>query len=270
MFDGVDGTTGFLMFEARGRFRFGTVDDSGQKTLGSPYGPYAGWTPGAGASGPDGGTRVLWNNDDGSAALWPTRPEGVQGSFLYPARPGWAARDVAAGADGSTHLLWVAADGAISLWTVDGSGVPGKTFDYGPYSGWSAVAIADGTDGRTRVLWTKTDGTAGLSFFDSSGMLDSHRYGPGDGWSSVDLAVGGDNRTRILRAHEDGRIALWTIDAYGQPGATGPLYPPPRGVPGGAHLAGPDGLTRLLWRDPNGLAIVWLLSAEVSIRARFR
>ena len=269
VFDAVDGATGFLMIGAGRTFRLGTVDGSGRQSLGSAHGPYPDWTPGAADSSPDGGTRVLWNSDAGSAALWLTRPEGVQASFLYPARPGWAARDLAAGADGSTHLLWAADDGAISLWTVDRSGVPTRTFDHGPYSGWSPVAIANGTDGRTRLLWTKIDGTAGLSFFDSTGMLDSHRYEPGDGWKAVDLAVDNGNQTRILRAHEDGAIALWTIDADGQPVSYGTLYPPPPGFQAARVSTGSDGMTRLLWRDPNGLAIVWLLSADGLYQSSF-
>ena len=262
VFEGAGGTTGFLILEAFGRFRLGAVDGSGGKVLGPVHGPYAGWTPQAGASGADGAVRVLWNNDDGSAALWLTRPEGVQASFLYPAVAGWAARDVAAGAGGSTRLLWTASGGAVSLWTVNGAGVRTSHFEYGPYAGWSAAAIAEGPDGRTRILWNKTDGTAGLSFFDSSGMLDSHRYGPAQGWAFVDLAVDQDNRTRILRSHEDGRIAVWTIDRVGEPVSFGTLYPPPTGFRARRISTGSDGLTRLLWSDPDGLAIIWLLSAD--------
>ena len=266
VFDGDGGSTGFLMLEAFGRFRLGEVDPSGGKVLGSPYGPYAGWTPGAGARGSDGSTRILWNHDDGAAALWLTRPEGVQAAFLYPAVAGWTARDVAAGADGSTRVLWTGSGGAISLWTVNGAGVRTGHFEYGPYAGWSAVAIAEGPEGRTRILWNKTDGTTGLSFFDSSGLLDSHRYAPGDGGFSVDLAVGADGRTRILRAGEDGQVAVWTIDAEGEPVSYGTLYPPPAGFLAARLSAGSDGLTRLLWRNPNGLAILWLLSADGEYR----
>ncbi|HEV8118047.1 MAG TPA: hypothetical protein VGQ32_05955, partial [Thermoanaerobaculia bacterium] len=108
------GETGFLLVEAFGRFRSGTVNGSGGKQLGPEYGPYARWTPVAGARGQDGMTRVLWNHEDGSAALWLTRPEGVAAAFSFPAISGWRARDVAGGADGSTRLLWTAADGAVS------------------------------------------------------------------------------------------------------------------------------------------------------------
>ena len=269
VFEGDGATTGFLMLEAFGRLRLGKADGSGGKILGSPYGPYAGWTPVAGARGSDGATRILWNRDDGSAALWLTRVEGVQAAFLYPAVAGWTARDVAAGADGSTRLLLTATGGAVSLWTVNGAGVRTSLFEYGPYAGWSAVALAEGPDGRTRILWSKIDGTAGLSFFDSSGTLDPHRYGASDGWSSVDLAVDDDNQTRILRAHEDGRIALWMVDADGQPASYGTLYPPPPGFQAARITTGSDGLTRLLWRDPDGQAIVWLLTADGQYQGSF-
>src|SRR5262249_15324536 len=85
VFDGGGGATGFLLFEAFGRFRLGTVDSSGGKVLGPEYGPYAGWSPSAASAGADGVTRILWNNDDGSAALWLTLAGGVQAAFLFPA-----------------------------------------------------------------------------------------------------------------------------------------------------------------------------------------
>jgi photosystem II stability/assembly factor-like uncharacterized protein len=269
VFEGDGATTGFLMFEAFGRFRLGTADGSGGKVLGSPHGPYTGWTPAAGSRGSDGATRVLWNSDDGSAALWLTRSGEVEAAFLYPAVAGWTARDVAAGADGSTRLLWTAGGGAISVWTVNSAGVRTGHFEYGPYSGWSAAAIADGPDGRTRILWNKIDGTIGLSFLDSLGRLDSSRYGPDAGWSSVDLAVGGDNHTRILRSHEDGRIAVWRIDEAGTPVSFGTIYAAPPGFVAARLSAGSDGLTRVLWRDPNGLAIVWLLTADGRYQSSF-
>ncbi len=269
VFEGDGGTTGFLLFEAFGRFRLGTADGSGGKVLGSPYGPYVGWTPGAGARGSDGATRILWNNEDGTAALWLTRSGGVQAAFLYPAVAGWTARDVTAGADGSTRLLWTAAGGAISLWTVNSAGVRTSHFEYGPYSGWSAAAIAEGPDERTRILWNKIDGTTGLSFFDFLGTLDSSRYGPDAGWTSVDLAVDGDNHTRILKSHEDGRIAVWRIDEAGTPVSFGTIYPAPPGFKAARLSAGSDGLTRVLWRDPNGLAIIWLLSADGRYQSSF-
>jgi hypothetical protein len=262
------GETGFLLVEAFGRFRSGTVNGSGGKQLGPEYGPYARWTPVAGARGQDGMTRVLWNHEDGSAALWLTRPEGVAAAFSFPAISGWRARDVAGGADGSTRLLWTAADGAVSLWTVDSTGAR-TGLEFGPFPGWAAAAIAEGPDGRTRILWNSTDGRSGISFVGSFGALETGRYASSAGWSSVDLAVGGDNHTRVLRTNQDGAIAVWRIDEFGKPVSFGPVYPGPAGFRAARLSTSSDGLTRVLWRSPDGLAIVWLLDADGQYQGSF-
>jgi len=268
VFDSGGDTTGFLLLEAYGHFRLGTADGSGEKALGSPYGPYADWTPAAGERGGDGLTHILWSNEDGSAAIWLTRPEGVQAAFFLPAQPGWKARDVAAGPDGSTRILWTA-NASASLWTVDASGVRTSDYGYGPYPGWSATAIAGGPDGRTRILWNNADGRAGLSFVDSRGLLETSRYGSDPGWSFLDLAIAADNHTRLLRSHADGRIAVWRVDEAGTPVSLGTVYPAPGGFRAARVSAGSDGLTRVLWRDANGVALVWLLTADGQYQGSF-
>jgi photosystem II stability/assembly factor-like uncharacterized protein len=269
LFDGGGGATGFLMVEAFGGFRQGTADESGRKALGPAYGPYAGWMPRGAASDGEGGTRVLWTNDDGAASLWLTRLEGAEVAFSYPPTSGWEATDVGAGPEGSTRLLWTADDGAISLWAVDRSGVRTSVFEYGPYAGWSAAAIAGGPDGRTRILWNNTDGRAGVSFAGSGGSLETTRYASENGWSFVDLDVAGDNHTRLLRSHEDGRIAVWRIDESGTPASLGTIYAAPAGFRAARLSAGSDVLTRVLWRNSDGLALVWLMTPDGEYQASF-
>ncbi len=263
LFGDSNGATGFFSFDPlSGHVLLGSVDSSGRKVLGSPYGPYAGWTPIAGADGPDGVTRVLWNNDDGSAALWLTRPEGVQGSFLYPARPGWAALDVAAGADGSTHILWTSFDGVTLLQTINAFGDIASSLSFGPYTGWSATAIADGPDGLTRLLWNNIDERAGLSLISSDGILTTARYGPVAGWMALDVAVGGDGLTRILRAHADGRMSLWITDDAGEIATYGPIYSAPAGTSARRVSTAEDGSARVLFTDFEGRAVLWFLSPD--------
>src|SRR4029077_4495817 len=98
---------------------FRTVDNSGNSSSAGPYGPYAGWFPSAFADGSDGRAGVLWNNLDGSAALWLVDSQGGnQASYRLGPVQGWTAVDVAAAASGS-HVLWTHSDNRIGLWTVD-------------------------------------------------------------------------------------------------------------------------------------------------------
>ena len=279
LFDAGPSATGFLKLESfAGLFRLGIADGAGPRTLGPAYGPYARWAPDAGTAAPDGSVRILWNRDDGWAAVWWTRSGMVASTALYPAvtssslYPGvtaWSARDIASGADGSTRLLWTAADGSVALWTVNETGERTLDFEYGPYAGWTAVAIAEGSDGRTRILWNKRDGTAGLSFVNAGGSLNTFRYASSPGWTSVDVASGADNQTRILRAGEDGAIAVWRISPDGAAANFGVIYAAPSGFRAARLSIGADGLARVLWKDPNGLAIAWLLDADGSYQGSF-
>jgi hypothetical protein len=264
-----DGATSLLRFDqAVGLMSIDTLDAEGLVTSGRPYGPYAGWTPRAAAAGLDGLTRVLWNNDDGSAALWLAGPGGNQASFRLGPVGGATATDVAAAAPGLTHLLWKYGDGRIAVWSVDNSGDVSTGPDYGPFQGWTARAIADGPDGLSRILWTKSDDSAGLWFL-GKGLAASARFGPVPGWTAADIAVGADGLTRILWTHEDGRMAVWSVDAAGSSATLGPVYAPPPGFTAVRIAAGSDGLARVLWASPNDPPLLWTLSADDAFRGTF-
>ncbi len=108
------------------------------------YGPYAGWGATALSVGADEGAHLLWDNLDGTTALWSVDfgsggfTQGVYGPF-----GGWSACAIGTGPDGTTRVLWKnGADGQASVWSLSG-GVYTHA-EYGPYSGWSAVALCAG------------------------------------------------------------------------------------------------------------------------------
>ena len=258
-----DNTTCFLRFdEGTGQTSLDTLDKAGSVTSGSPFGPYEGWTPRATATGLDALTRVLWNNEDGSAALWLAGPGGNQASFRLGPVSGATATDVAAAAAGMTNLIWTYADGRIALWSVENTGHVSPGPAYGPFPGWTAVAVADGQDGLSRILWSKSDGSTGLWFLGPEGLAASARFGTVSGWTAADIAVGADGLTRILWTHLDGRMALWSVDSAGNRRTSGPIYTPPPGFTAVRIAAGTDGLTRVLWKNVGAGALLWILSAD--------
>ena len=258
---GPDGGTRLLRLDgSSGQVALDSVNGDGAVSRGSGFGPYQGWTARRASAGSDGLTRVLWTNDDGSAALWLVGPDGNQASFRLGPAAGWRAIDVAASVPGTTHLLWTDADGRIALWAVENSGRVSTGPAYGPYAGWTAAAIADGEDGLSRVLWNRFDGASAISLFGPDGLLASYPFGPVAGWTAADIAVGADLQTRILWTHQDRRMALWRVDAAGNPTALGPVYEPPAGFTASRVAAGSDGRTRVLWTDASGAAVVWVLS----------
>ena len=265
---GPDNTIRILRFGG-GQMAVDSVDNAQAVSPGSPYGPYPGWTPLSMAAGDDSLTRVLWTNDDGTAALWLVGPEGNGVSHLLRAAEGWSATDVAASAADLTHVLWTDADGRTALWSIDNAGNVSAGDPRGPYPGWTAAAIADGEDGLSRVLWHSVDGSTALSLSGPQGLLASYPFGPVAGWTAADIAVGADGQARILWTHVDRRMALWRVDLAGNPTVLGPVYEPPAGFTASRIAAGSDGLTRVLWTNVNGAAVVWVLSADNELEEAF-
>ena len=212
-----DGGTRIPFTDLDGRAVFRTFDDSGKSTADSPHGPYSGWRARAVADGTDGLTRVLWNHQDGSAALWLLGPAGNQASYRYGPASGWTAVDVSAAGGHTSHILWTSSDGRTAVTEVTPSGALVGNTTYGPFYGWTAQSISDGADGLTRLLWSHTDGRVGLSLIADGHIVTTFRFAPGSGWEALDIAVARDNRTRILLVNADGQMALWSVDNTRQP-----------------------------------------------------
>jgi len=85
---------------------------------------------------------------------------------------------------------------------------------------------------------------------------------------TVDLSVGTDEATRLAMIDLDGRLVLHNIDGSGGPGASGPYGPFAGWVPA-AIADSADGLTRVLWKNANGPAALWLVLAG-GVQASFR
>jgi hypothetical protein len=267
---GTDNKAHLLFADLDNRVVFRSLDNSGNSTSGGPHGPYSGWSARAVADGPDGLTRVLWNNLDGSAALWLLGPTGNQASYRYGPAAGWTAVDVSVGSDGTTHLLWTNIDGRTELTSVAVSGAVIGSATFGPYSGWLARSISDGPDGLTRVLWSNTDGRVGLSLINAGNIVATYRFAPGPGWTARDVAVAADNQARILLVNVDGRVALWSVDNSGAVTNSGSVYGPPiSGQEATRVSAGPDGLTRVLWTSPEGTGTLWLMGLDNVLRTSF-
>jgi sugar lactone lactonase YvrE len=251
--------TGYLSVTSSG-IGLGVLDNSGNRMRERSYGPYDQWIPVAAAGSLDGLDRILWRNVDGRWDAWLAGPDGVLGSFVFPAEPGLTPVDIAGGQAGVTHVLASGAGNAV-LWTVDAQGGRAGTVSLGSYPGWTATAISDGADGLTRLLWTSADGRSGLSLVSSSGILQTTRYGAENGWTSADAAAGGDGLTRILRVNSDGHAGLWIVDGSGTLVAIGPTYAVPPGFAAQRLCAGQDGSARVLLRG-SARAKIWLLSPD--------
>ncbi len=181
------------------------------------YGPYTDtsvsgdsgnlWSAAALATGPDGKSRIAWNNADGRVMLW-----DVDSSFNFtlagygPYTDGapqnkWSVTGASVGPDNLTHLLWSNTDRRAMFWNVD-SAFNFTLAGYGPYTDngannlWSATALATGPDGLSHLLWGNTDNRAMLWGLDPSFNFTVAGYGPytdngpGNLWSATAVSAG--------------------------------------------------------------------------------
>ena len=180
------------------------------------------------------------------------------------------------GSDNVAHILWRNPDGRATVWYVNPDGTHGTSQPYGPYSDagglWQAVALATGPNGVSRILWRNPDGRATLWHVYADGSTDtSQPYGPytdaGGTWQAVACSVGPDNVAHILWRNPDGRATLWQVNANGSFGISAPYGPY---VDGGgtwqaaALATGPNGVSRILWRNPDGQATLWRVNPDGS------
>ena len=83
-------------------------------------------------------------------------------------------------------------------------------------------------------------------------------------WQGQDVTVGSDGKTRILWNTPTGQIDVWSV-SNSFAAAGGPAYGPINGWLPVETAAGPDRLTRVLWRNSdNGAAALWLLAPDGS------
>ena len=269
-----DDTTALLRFDAgTGQMSLDTLDNAGSVTSGRSLGPYVGWTPRATATGLDGLTRVLWNNEDGSAALWLTGPDGNEASFRLGPVSGATAMDVAAAAAGMTHILWTYADGGIAVWSVD---------NCGPCLHRTSLRTLSGLDRRRdrgRPGRTLSNPLERGRRFGRSLVSGAKASSPALDWVPVWAAHGLDRgRCRRRRRRTDPRSGdepLLRQDGClergqrGNPSNQGPIYCAPPGFTARRITAGSDGLTRVLWTSAGDGALVWILSADNAYQESF-
>ena len=153
--------THILLAGADGRAALQTIGPSGNVTRSLSLGPFTGWRATAISDGPDGLTRILWNNLDGRAGISAVSSEGTVNTVRYGPISGWRAVDVAVGGDGLTRILWASDDNRVSLGILN---VSGELLKYGQINSAPAGAkparLDSGADGSSRVLFNQDDGGA--------------------------------------------------------------------------------------------------------------
>jgi Ca2+-binding RTX toxin-like protein len=106
---------------------------------------------------------LLWQNDDGTAAVW--LMEGTTyagGANLRNNGPSWHAKKAADfNGDGKSDILWQNDDGSAAIWLMDGTKEIGGANLRNVAPSWHAKTAADfNGDGKADILWQNDDGHA--------------------------------------------------------------------------------------------------------------
>ena len=172
----------------------------------------------------------------------------------------------------SLHLLWDNPDGKAAFWNVDGSGNVTGVAAFGPYADsgslWHATALATGPDGVSHILWNNPDGHVALwSVTDGGSVTGVTGFGPysdgGQLWQASGISVGPDSAVHLLWTNPDGHAAFWDVAADGSVPVTAGYGPYSDGgsLWGAVGIStGPDNVSHLLWRNPDGHDAFWNVS----------
>ena len=128
--------------------------------------------------------------------------------------------------------------------------------------------------GHTHVLWTNPDGRTILWDVDAQGRSRiAGNYGPltdptgVGGYVAKSLSTGTDGVSHVLWRTHDGHVALWDVNAdgthtdsyygpYSDDGTVATTWQPV------AVSTGGNGVTHVLWDNPNGRTILWDVNGD--------
>ncbi|HEY6928927.1 MAG TPA: hypothetical protein VJA66_04545, partial [Thermoanaerobaculia bacterium] len=185
--------THILSVRADGAAVVQAVDASGAVARTLPFGPYPGWLATAISDGPDGLTRILWNNADGRVGLSKLSTDGSLATTRYAAEEGWTALDVAVGGDGLTRILRAKGDGSVNLWIVGAADELVTSANFTTPGGMAPRRLAAGANGSSQILFTGGGGQAALWAMTPEGAYQQSSNfkatPPSEGTSSWDVVL---------------------------------------------------------------------------------
>jgi hypothetical protein len=212
---------------------------------------------------------ILWQNDNGQAAIWLMNGTSIAAIVGVNGNPGptWHVKDGGDfNLDGKADILWQNDNGQLAIWLMNGttpliqSAVGGNL---GPT--WHAKAAADfNGDGASDILWQNDNGQAATWLMGGINVAAEGLAGanPGPTWHVIDAGdFSADGRADILWQNDNGQASIWLMSG-GFPfmqSAVGGNLGPTWHAKAAADFNG-DGAADILWQNDNGQAAIWLMN----------
>ena len=216
----------------------------------------------------DGRSDILWQNADGTPAVWLTNGSGLISGANVGFNPGSAWHEIGAGDfnhDGKADILWQNTDGTIAAWFMNGTSlISGASVAFNPGAAWHAIGTGDfNGDGKADLLWQNLDGTPAVWLMDGLNILSGANVGfnPGPAWHVIGAGdFDGDGKSDILWQNADGTPAVWLMNGTNLISGSNVGFNPGSNwhAVGTADFNG-DGKADLLWQNLDGTPAVWLM-----------
>jgi hypothetical protein len=216
----------------------------------------------------DGQCDLLWQNTNGSAAIWTLNGTTVTGGALAGPNPGsdWhviATHDF--NGDGKADILWQNANGSAAIWTMNGTAVVnGGIVGSNPGSDWHLIGTADfNGDGQSDLVWQNANGAAAIWTMNGTTVVSGAYAGPNPGasWHLMATAdINGDGKADLVWQADNGQVAVWTMNGAAVTGSAAIGRADPSWHVKATGDFNGDGKADILLQNDNGQATTWLMN----------
>jgi VCBS repeat-containing protein len=216
-----------------------------------------------------GHSSILWQNTDGTTAVWSMNGLNVTSGANLGFNPGAAWHAIGTGdfnGDGKADILWQNADGTPAVWLMNGQQVmSGANVGFNPGAAWHEIAAADfNGDGKADILWQNSNGQAAVWLMDGLNVLSGSNAGfnPGSAWHAIGAGdFDGDGKADILWQNSNGQAAVWLMNGLNVLSGANVGFNPGAAwhVEGAGDFNG-DGKADILWQNSNGQAAIWQMN----------
>jgi subtilisin-like proprotein convertase family protein len=216
---------------------------------------------------------ILWQNDDGTPAIWfmnglASQSTGAAGPF-NPG-PNWQIKATGDfNFDTKDDILFQNSDGTPAIWLMDGFNALsiGAVGPFNPGPSWQIKATGDfNSDGRSDILWQNSDGTPAIWFMNGMNFITGGAAGPfnpGPDWQIKGTGFfNDDGMSDIVWQNSNGLAAIWLMNGFNVAamGAVGPFNPGPSWHIQGTGDYNGNSRSDILWQSDDGTPAIWFMN----------
>ncbi len=213
-----------------------------------------------------GSSDLLWQNSNGTPAIWTMNGASTLSAALVGSDPGTTWHIVGSGDfnnDGHADIAWQNNDGSVAIWEMNGTNVISSgILSLNPGPTWHIVGTGDfAGNGTSDLLWQNTNGT--VAIWEMNGLnvtfANTISNNPGPTWHAVGTGdFNGDGKADVLFQNDNGSVAIWETGGFNVTASAivGSNPGPTWHVVGSGDFFG-NGDSDILWQNNDGSVAIW-------------